>query len=217
MTTSPGLTPSELWVQITAMPRPHRTVDFPRMNDKGEPVAQISMQVLTQEEQITASIESERFSRKHIKDMPKSSEPHRGYDDTYNNQAACEILFRACRRVDDMTLPFFPSPSAIRQNLTPDEVGVLVRSYYIVQDEVGPIIAKMSSEETEAWIMRLKEGASGVPLAYLSPEAATQLVLSLVSRVGLSATPTSSHGTPSEESMASGTLEDDAETLSDGT
>jgi len=139
------------------------------------------MRLLTQEEQITTAIEAERFARKHVKDTPNDG-PSRGYDDVYNNQAACEILFCACRRVGDMALPFFPSSSAIRQNMTPDEVGVLVRSYYIVQDEVGPIVATMSLEDAEAWVTRIRDGESGVPLAYLSPEATKQIVLSLASK-----------------------------------
>ena len=213
MTTSPGLTPSELWVQITAMPRPHRTVDFPRMNDKGEPVAQMSMQVLTQEEQITTAIEAERFARKHIKDMPKSDEPRRGYDDVYNNQAACELLFRACRRIDDLAMPFFPSPSEIRQKLTPDEVGVLFRSYLIVQTEVGPILASMSEDEVTAIIKRLQEGGSAFPLAFLSPDSQIALVLSMAKRLLPSAMVNTSLGSqlesPTSPSEISETMVDD--------
>ena len=218
-TAAPALTPSELWTQIIVMPRPHRTVDFPRLGENGEPVGQITMQVLTQEEQITASIESERFTRKHLKEMPKSSEPHRGYDDTYNNQAACELLFRACRRADDVTKPFFPSPAAIRQNLTPDEVGVLVRSYYIVQDEVGPIIASMSEEEVTAWIKRLGDGGSAVPLAFISPEQQSRLALSMALRLYTSATGISSPGLPLGEAMPTAEVltTEPEERLADGT
>lgn len=201
-TPAPALTPAELWTQIIAMPRPHRTVDFPRVNATGEPVAQMAVQVLTQEEQITTAIEAERFTRKHIKDMPKSDEPRRGYDDTYNNQAACELLFRACRRIDDLALPFFPSPSAIRQNLTPDEVGTLFRSYLMVQTEIGPIIGHMSEDEITAYIKRLQEGGSVFPLALLSPDSLIALVLSMAKRLLPSATASISPGSPLDSSTS---------------
>ena len=214
---APVLTPSELWAQIIAMPRPHRTVDFPRVNATGEAIAQIVMQVLTQEEQITTAIEAERFTRKHIKDLPKSDEPRRGYDDTYNNQAACELLFRACRRLEDMALPFFPSPSAIRQNLTPDEVGVLLRSYFIVQAEIGPIISGMSEDEITAYIKRLQEGGSAFPLSLLSPDSLIALVLSMAKRLSLSATASTSLGSlpdsPTSSSELSETTADDGELM----
>jgi len=210
-TPATALTPVDLWAQITAMPRPHRTVDFPRLGENGEPVAQMVIQVLTQEEQITTSIEAERFTRKHIKDMPKQDEPRRGYDDTYNNQAACEILFRACRRMDDLSMPFFPSPSAIRQKLTADEIGVLFRGYLIIRGEVGPILAEMSEEEVTAFIKRLQEGGSAFPLAFLSPEQLIALVLSMAKRLSPSATVSSSPGSPPDSPTTPEMLETPAD------
>ena len=182
------MTPAELWVQITAMPRPHRVVDFPRVNDLGEPVARVALIVLTQEEQITASVETERFTKRVIKDMPKQDDARRGYDDCYNNQAACEILFRASKVAEDISQSFFPSTEQIRKHLTPDEIGVLFRSYLLVQDEVGPIVAKLSDEETEAWIKRLQDAGSKVPLAVLSWGAVSDLACTLASRIAKSAT-----------------------------
>ena len=134
--------------------------------------------------------------------MPKSDEPRRGYDDTYNNQAACELLFRACRRIDDLALPFFPSPSAIRQNLTPDEVGTLFRSYLMVQTEIGPIIGHMSEDEITAYIKRLQEGGSVFPLALLSPDSLIALVLSMAKRLLPSATASISPGSPLDSSTS---------------
>ena len=193
------LSGADLWAQIIAMPRPHRVVDFPRTGDDGEPVARLVMQVLRQEEQITAAVETERFTKKMIKDIPRADEAKRAYDDIYNNQGACEILFLACRQTDNLTRPFFPSSSAIRQSLTPDEVGVLYRSYLVIQDEVGPIVANISDDEREAWIVRLQQGGSRVPLASLSLEALTDLAFSLACRTPISPTDTSSPGSLLDE------------------
>ena len=197
------LSPAALWAQIIAMPRPHRTVDFPRLNYKGEAMGKVTIVVLTQEEQISASVETERFTRKMIRDVPRADEAKRGYDDIYNNQAAVEILHRACRAEGDTTKPFFPSPSAMREFLTPDEIGVLFRSYLIVQDEVGPIIANMSAEEMEAWIKRLQDAGSRAPLAFLSSGALIDLVYILASQMFTSATPSISPGSLPESATTS--------------
>lgn len=197
------LNPAELWAQIIAMPRPHRTVEFPRLDDKGDPIAKITIVVLTQEEQISASVETERFTRKMIREVPRADEAKRGYEDIYNNQAAVEILHRACRVEGDTAKPFFPSPTAMRAHLTPDEIGVLFRSYLIVQDEVGPIIASMSSEEMEAWIKRIADAGSRAPLAFLSSGALIDLVYTLALQMSTSATPSISPGSPPEDSTTS--------------
>lgn len=189
----------DIWAQIVAMPRPHRVVDFPRNKDDGTPVARVAVVVLTQEEQILCSVETERFTRKALKEVPKSDEARRGYDDTYNNQGVCELLFRACKKPDELSKPFFPSATAIREHLSPDEVAVLFRSYALVQDEVGPIIARLSDEECEAWVRRLQEAGSHAPLAFLSSGALTALAFSMASRMPRSATPNTSPGSPPDD------------------
>ena len=197
------MTPSELWTQIIAMPRPHRVVDFPRTNDDGKPVARVAIVVMTQEEQITAAVETERFTKRMIKDVPRADEAKRGYDDIYNNQASIEILHRVCKVDGDLTRSFFPSTEEMRKHLTPDEVGVLFRSYLLVQDEVGPIIANLSPEEMEAWIKRLQDAGSKSPLAFLSSGALSDLVYSLASQRFASATPSISPGSLPDDSTSS--------------
>ena len=188
------MTPAEIWVSIIKMPRPHQLVDFPRMNAQGEPVARISMTVLTQEEQITASLDTDRFTKRVMKEMPRADEAKRCYDDIYNNRAALEILHRACRSVENFAMPFFPSPNEMATHLTPDEVGVLFRSYLLVQDDVGPIISRLSQEEVEAWIKRLREAGSKAPLALLSLGALSDLAYSMACLSENFATDTTSPG-----------------------
>ena len=210
------LSGADLWAQIIAMPRPHRVVDFPRVGSDGESVAQVAITVLTQEDQIGCSIETDRFVRKMFPEIPKSGDARRAYDDTYNNQAACEVLYRACRKPDSLTTPFFPSPAAIRQNLSPDEVGVLFRSYTIVQDEVGPIIAHMTEGEMEAWIRRLLEAGTRAPLAFLSWGQLEDLVCFSASQKSSFATPSSSLGQqPDDTSDTTDAAADDDDTVAD--
>ena len=192
--------PSELWAEIIALPRPSRVIEFPRKKPDGTPVGEFSMQVLKQEEQMLCAAAAERFTRKLLKDdAPKNGDLARGYNDIYSNAAAVEILFRACRTKDDLIKPLFPSPDVLRQNLTNDELGVLMSIYYTVQTELGPIVAYLSEEEIEAWIARLVEGGSSYPLDSLSSEAQKQLLMRLASRLYKPPTDTSLPGSPAEE------------------
>ncbi len=194
------LTPTAEWIAITQIPRPFRVLDFPRKDPvTGKPVAEVAVVVLTQEEQMVCSAAAEKFARQIMKEAPKSDEARRGYDDLYNNAAAVEILFRACKCKDDVKKPFFPSPSEIRRVLSVDEVGALMMHYLTVQSEIGPIVARMTSEEVEAWISRLGEGGSAIPLDLLSWDALKTLAFSLACRLHNSSTDTSSPGSPPDE------------------
>ncbi len=198
---SEDLKPTDLWLAITAMPRPSDVVDFPRKGKDGKPIGQVRIQILTQEEQMLCSAEAERFTKKAIKDLPKGDEAQLGYQNVYNNSAAVEILFHACRQRDDAAKPFFPSRDVLRKYLTPDEVGVLMMNYYTVQAQRGPIVARMTEEEVEAWTVRLGEGGSRFPLDFLSLEALKDLAFILACQKHSSATDTSSPGSqPNEES-----------------
>lgn len=203
--------PSELWVKLTATPRPHRVVDLPRKDPAtGEPVGRVRMVPLTQEEMIAAAAESERRARKILADgMPRKDDAQLGYEDVYNNIAACEILFRACRDVDDETLKrsAFKTPHEISRAFTNDEIGVLHHNYLTVKQEVGPIIAHMSEDELETWIELLAKGGSAFPLDRCSWGTIQTLVSSLASLVVALRTATSSAGSPPDDSEAGSTDE----------
>lgn len=129
-----------------------------------------------------AAAEAEAYARKRLKEIPKDGEARQGYEDLYRNAAAVEVLWRACRRLDDLKKPFFPTPHQLR-SLTVDEIGVLLQDYFVTQSELGPIIAKMSEDDVSMWIARLKEGAAEIPFARLSLDGQIDLVNSLVRRI----------------------------------
>ena len=176
---------STLWLELTKVPRPRRTIPFPRVNQEtGEPItAQLIMQPLTQEEQMAANVEADKWTKSILKDPQKKDEANLGYQHTYTNEIAIQVLFRACRDVDDPAHPAFPSPALLRRELTTDEIGVLFSNYCTVQSELGPIRADMSEEEIEALIVRLVEGASAFPFDSLSSDLQRALVLILASRL----------------------------------
>ena len=191
--------PAALWAAITEMPRPSRVVDFPRKNEAGEPIGQVRIRVLMQEESMMCSAAAEAFARKHIKELPKSDDMARGYGDIYSNAAAVEVLWRACRQVDDVNQALFPTSKMIRDHLSADEVGVLFSSYLAVKAELGPIIGEMSEDEVEGWIKRLVEGGSSYPLGSLSWEMRDQLQMRTAQRLYPSLTGTSTPGSPPAE------------------
>lgn len=199
---------SELWLHLMQLPRPSREVDYPRKDPvTGEPIGKLVMRVLSQQEQMAAATAAETFTRSLIKDKPKGEESL-GYENVYKNAAAIEVLYRACRAQEDLARAFFPSPKLMRDQLTADEVGVLLAIYIQVQSELGPIVAHMEEGEMEAWVRRLVEGGSSFPLALLSSEGVTDLVMLMASRLLPFLTATSSSGSQLDESTPQATSDE---------
>lgn len=207
---NPDIHPSELWARIASSERPSKVVDFPR-NDPvtGEPVGKLAIRVLTQAELMIASSQADKFAKELLKDRPRREEENRGYDDIYRNEAAVQILCRACRDSEKLDIPLFPSPAQVREKLTADEIAVLTRTYTQVQTDLGPIVADMSEEEVDAWVERLGKGGETYPLALLSSDAHDRLTLRLASRIMSSPTDKSSAGSPPPDSSTESIPEPD--------
>lgn len=176
--------PSDLWLALTALPRPHRVVPFPRRLPGSEaPVGELAIWPLTQEEQMAANAEADRWTKRLLKDPQLKDQANLGYHHTYANEVAIQVLWRACRDPKRTERSAFPSPALMRERLSTDEVGVLFNHYCTVQSEIGPIVAYMSTEEREAWILRLQEGGSAFPFDSLSWEQQRTLVTSMASQL----------------------------------
>jgi len=206
----------DLWEQLCAMPRPHKVVDFPRKKPDGEPVGQIAMWVLTQAEQEEAIASADRRARSLIRAadekgvVAKEGEVNLGFKDLYTNAVADEILYRACRKVGKLTEAFFPMAAAMRTKLTVDEVGLLMTTYWTVQDELGPLSSRMTIEETNAYLERLRKSGERHFLDSVTADGARDLVFTLVCRPSLLSTPTSSPG-PQPDAGTSSTSNPTAE------
>ena len=184
--------PRDLWALITAVPRAHKLVDFPKKNEQGEPICQVAIWVLTQNEQELAQASAlERHEKMLARASSSTKESQK--DDLYLNCAADELLFRCCRNPDDITKPFFPSVDAVRQ-LSVDEVGVLCTSYASVQEELGPIASRMSQEEMDAFVDKLAASSDRFPLDRCSPATLRALAFSMASRIASLRTDKSSPG-----------------------
>ena len=196
-----NIPPADLWTAITKIPRPFRIVDFPRnMPGTDTPVGKLAIVILSQEEQMEAAASAAAIARKYMKDgAPKKDEAQRAYDDIYSNAAAVELLFRSCKRHDDLTRGLFPTPHDIRNSLSVDEVGVLTSMYLQATAELGPIVSRLSDEEVDAWVARLVEGGSSLPLGFMTSDALSTLAFGLALRVASYMTATTSLGTPPED------------------
>jgi hypothetical protein len=172
---------STLWLKLAATERPSKIVDFPRQGNDGNPIGQLSIRILTQEEQDISSLAAETFSRKYLKDGKKDE---LGYERLYSDGLVIETLFRACRDAEDLSRSAFPTPDHIRKGLTTEECAVLFQHYLTVQLELGPLgptaSNSMSDQEMEAWIDRLAQGGSTYPLDTLSSDSVKLLVLHMV-------------------------------------
>lgn len=189
------LEPSALWLALTTIPRPSREVPLPRMQPgTTRPVGAVLVWPLTQEEQMGANAEADRFTKTLLKDPQKKDEANLGYHHTYTNELAIQVLHRACRDVTKIERPAFPSPSLMRQTFTTDEIGVLFAEYCTVQAELGPIRAHMTREEEDALIARLVIGGSAFPFDSCSWELQRSLVLSMARRLAACWTAMSSAG-----------------------
>lgn len=177
--------PSELWVKLSQAKRSWKEVDFPRKDPTtGEPIGKLAMWPLTQGEIIVAQAKALEFAQGLVKSNPELAQ---NIESTavFNNAVACEILYRACRRIEAPEHPVWPTVKEIRdqqRGLTSDECTVLMHSYTIVQSELGPIAAYLSVVEQEALIKRLQEGGSALPLASLPSELLRDLIMYMASR-----------------------------------
>lgn len=194
----------DLWLAITSQPRPHRIVDFPRIDKvTSQAIGQVAIVVLTQEEQMHAAANAEQYTKRILKDPTRLGDASRGYDAVFSNESAVQILFRACKKAEDMQRGeeknFFPAPELIRKHLSVDEVGVLFSHYLSVQTSIGPITASMDDSEVEAWVTRLAEGGAAFPLDLLSPESLKALAFFMACRLHEFMRAQSSPGSPQDE------------------
>jgi hypothetical protein len=194
----PSLAPGELFRLLTICPRPFKVVPFPRIDPLTKQfIGEVAIWPLTQSELMSARVAAEKFTKdffggdKHIE-----TESNPGFDAVYRDAVTVELLCRACREPQDLKMPSFPAPKVARATLTADECAVLVRLYLQVQRECGPVVDMMTSDEMDAWLKRLAEEGSRVPLASLASEQLEDLVMHSALRLKKLQTDITSSGLP---------------------
>lgn len=161
-----SISPAQLWVEITKLPRPSRIIDFPRKDQDGNAVCQLALVVLSPSEQVQCAVEAERYVNNKL-GITKVDERAQGYKTIFDTASTTECLFLSARSAADVNARFFPTSQSIRDHLTADETAVLMQAYVQMTSELGPIISTMSEKDMEAWLERLAVGAEIVSPFYL--------------------------------------------------
>jgi hypothetical protein len=180
---------SELFRKLQQAPRPSEVVDFPRKDGEGKAIAQVRIQVLTQEQHDEARERALHYltKKRGISREDLSTELMR---QEMADAAVKEVLALACLTVEPLpnTDPprygrQFPDGPSIGKTMTADEIGVMFTQYEMVQNRFGPYEGNVNTEdELNAWIKRLADGANAYPLAQCDWHQLVALTMSLARR-----------------------------------
>jgi hypothetical protein len=153
MTKAPEVSNKADWLDTIV--KGEKEVPFPNKTNGEENM--FIMRVLSLSETTAAQVEAQRATKKFLGEADESA----GYIDLLNINRTIELLFRACRRLEDSSKPLFPSKEWMRDNLTADILSVLINNYMTVQVECGPIVGDMTTDEIEDWIKKLTQAGEG--------------------------------------------------------
>jgi hypothetical protein len=207
-----NVAPEALWTRLTAMPRPTKLVDFPRRDPTTGSFLpeQVAVVVLTTGEQQKARAAAEQYAIAMLSGNPDSMPFNKvvdvvggrslGYEEIYRNELAIETVCLAFRDPKDVRQMAFPNSQLARAFLTQDEITALFMAYLTHQSESGPLVSSMDVPTMNAWIEKLREGASRLPLSVLSLAGLQDLVMHLVSLLPTSPTDSGSAGSPPDGS-----------------
>ena len=200
--------PNALVAKLVQAEAPSEVLPFPRRDADGNPLFEFRMKVLTQQEIDIACANAERHTRTVLRekaDLSNEDVKHvrvEAWDEIYQNARLIELLFHACKQVDDIKRGLFDAPGQLRKLLTADECAALFQMYVNVQYRYGPQWQELTEEEIDQWIDVLTEGiGSRAPLALLQLQQGqlAALVTSLAYRLRSSKTDTGSYGSPSTD------------------
>jgi hypothetical protein len=194
---------SALLQKLMGSTSPSEVLPFPRKDQDGRPLFEYRVRVLKQSEIDVCSASAEQHTRRVFKGQKDAVGEDiarvraEAWDDVYQSAKLVELLYHACRDLDDPKFPLFTTPTQIRELLTVDEVAALFTAYRLVQEKLGPLWLSLTDDEVEAWIEKLCKGADLRPLALLAPSALAQLAISLAFRLQNLRTATGSSGSDS--------------------
>jgi hypothetical protein len=155
------VSPEDLWSTIIQTPRPTKVIDFPRYDKDGNPQVQLKLHILIYEDINNAKKDVDKYVDEYLRKkglIIRKNETSSMRDAFAQNRYVNELLFRACRNVDDVSKPFFPSLDEIDSLIYPDESAYLVREFGKFQADFGPI--GLTNDEMDMWIHKLIIGGS---------------------------------------------------------
>ena len=163
----PGRRVGEVMARIIDRGRlPHATVDFPRLDDLGQPVARVYLRPLTQAELDVARANARAYVHRILGD-PKNGVPWKP-EELEDNATAAEILAVACRNADDPARPFFEHGAMETRECTTEELAILFNHYNVIRERSYPTFREMTDAEAAAWLKALEEDAESFPFSLTS-------------------------------------------------
>lgn len=204
-----------IWQTLQSRKLHECIVDFPAKNADGSPLFRVRIRTLMQDdlaeiERLSISEADKWFAQMKI----QTDRDSRVYRERLYDISANHYLFRCCfHETEDERL--FDAPPLVSKLCTQDEINVLIKDYRRLQDEKGPLISYLTTDQFDGWVERLADDAEGSSfLGRILPDAQNQLMRYMARRlweVTRLATDRFSAGSPLED-LSNGTTEPDPAT-----
>lgn len=163
-------------------------VELPTKRVTGTEIPKIRILVLRMEQHDDARVRANEYVKKKHRITDESMRTPLAVE-LLGDAVARELLAMACVEVEpfktDDDRPDYPrifGDSSDVNKLTADEVTALFGAYVMVQKKFGPMDRELDDEEVNAWIERLVEGGSALPLSLLPLPECADLCLLLARR-----------------------------------
>lgn len=149
---------------------PHAVVEYPRLDDVGQPVAKVYLRLLTIAEQDKALANARLYVERLLASGKKENALDWRPEELEHNARITELLSVACREPDDPSKPFFQGGVLeMREHCTPEEIGILSNLYGKLASH-NPRLGDMTDEDIEVFLRVIKEGTLEHPFSYCSRE-----------------------------------------------
>jgi len=186
------VTATDLFLKLSASARPSEIVDFPRRDPYTRlPIGQIRMQVLNLAEYDEARIKAQ-FWIVDKKRIDKAQLEGQTIKEVLGDRVAKELISMACLSVEPIKgTEETGFPRYLRHFRTADEVDVLLAdelealwmTLQMIQRKWGPYEGNIeTAEQATAWMKRLVEGGSTLPLGVLGWHHLVELTMLLSER-----------------------------------
>jgi hypothetical protein len=179
------VSPTDLWLAMTAMPVPHEKHPFPVKDPiMGTPIGTVAMVPLSPGDMMECHKLADAYARRMMRTNPKDEtekvdDQTAAFQKIFNDEASIQVLWRAMREPRDPKLEkkSFESWTVLRlKPFTGDIIAVLLKMYLGTCQRVGPIIASMTEAEMDAWLDVLEEGSAAFPFELLSSVVTSDLL-----------------------------------------
>lgn len=183
---------TELFLKLSAPTRPSEIVDFPRRDPVTRlPIGKVRIQVLNLSEYDEARIRAQHWLVEK-KRIAKDQLDGQAVKEVLGDRIAKELISMACLSVEPIKnteetgfpryMRHFITADAV-DVLTADELEALWMTLQMIQRKYGPYEGNLDSpEQTTAWMKRLVEGGTALPLGALGWHHLVELTISLAER-----------------------------------